>query len=821
MSPRPFLSPTTLRYAGLIVLAITATLPWWRNHDHLRDFMDYGLVMAANGRMAAGEEPYVDFLTPIQAGFLKLNHAAEVLGGGDYLGLTRGGLALIVITFVGLQTMATRRCSGWMAALIAWAIAVGSAAQHTIIWHNTLGVLCLAAATWAAAIAPILRRETRAWHLVLCVALFVSGINKINFHLVALAGVTGFVVRAAWIDRSGWRPAAVTMAGIVAAGVVAPLLYELVATGASWSQWRYNVITLPTSERSAYLLDAFNPTYWFEPRHNYYGPLWVPATGAIAAGMAVATLIAGWAGRSWRDRGLLVTALAGVTAATISLMLTNHEITYIAAAAGFGLIVAVWFGFGIRPGSGWMVVGVLLPMTVSAVGAWRSAWIGQRSQFGHSASARESYQVLADSAPGFDYVAGLLLPPEMVTAYTKLEAALPPADSDGLRPVFYGIAVEWLERIWPARKLPGLPLWIHDGTTYTNRERQRLAAAITPPAKIESLVIATAWDFWPTPVQITVELFTEMQSLGQLRIYRTSDGLNTGRDPFKIVNLLGLNFQPELLRFTPEAEFVRPKEERIYFGRSRPGTSSFYFDGRVLRVAGDVRVERQSSDSPAGIFTTARFEILRERDGNWESAWRQDVRLAPGEDAATVHYDIEAHQAPLRFDVTLSETAGKRGVAGWHTPLVLDSVAYDTNPPQLFGVVADDQPTDPATAAALIRTEWTPDRILQRGGRVTDGVFELRAGEQIWLRADTALRTLDGTATRPTDATGPSPMLRVVWFKGGRMQLTEQFKLDAATPSRGFHSWSSGYAGWFGLIADPGSGEGAVILRIDRAEPVQ
>ena len=33
---------------GLLLLLLI--LPWWRNHDHLRDFMDYGLVIAANRR---------------------------------------------------------------------------------------------------------------------------------------------------------------------------------------------------------------------------------------------------------------------------------------------------------------------------------------------------------------------------------------------------------------------------------------------------------------------------------------------------------------------------------------------------------------------------------------------------------------------------------------------------------------------------------------------------------------------------------------------------------------------------------------------------
>jgi len=73
------------------VAQLTAALPWWRNHGFIRDFMDYGLVMTGAGRFGDGEAPDVDFVTPIQAGFLYLNRWMEVLGGGTFIGMTYGG----------------------------------------------------------------------------------------------------------------------------------------------------------------------------------------------------------------------------------------------------------------------------------------------------------------------------------------------------------------------------------------------------------------------------------------------------------------------------------------------------------------------------------------------------------------------------------------------------------------------------------------------------------------------------------------------------------------------------------------------------------
>ena len=130
------------------VAQLTAALPWWRNHGFIRDFMDYGLVMTGAGRFGDGEAPDVDFVTPIQAGFLYLNRWMEVLGGGTFIGMTYGGLLLIVGGWFGLQHLLKPRVGILGAGAIAWVIIVCSASQHTIIWHNTLEIFCIALVTW-------------------------------------------------------------------------------------------------------------------------------------------------------------------------------------------------------------------------------------------------------------------------------------------------------------------------------------------------------------------------------------------------------------------------------------------------------------------------------------------------------------------------------------------------------------------------------------------------------------------------------------------------------------------------------------------------
>lgn len=90
------------------IAVVLALVPWWRNHHYLRDFMDYGLVMAADTRIDAGERPYADFATPIQCGTFWLNRTAQSLGGNSYQGMTWGNAAFIAVATMLLGQLLAR-----------------------------------------------------------------------------------------------------------------------------------------------------------------------------------------------------------------------------------------------------------------------------------------------------------------------------------------------------------------------------------------------------------------------------------------------------------------------------------------------------------------------------------------------------------------------------------------------------------------------------------------------------------------------------------------------------------------------------------------
>src|SRR5688572_20455200 len=488
-----------LLLAGAVVLAL---LPWWRHHLHLRDLFDYGIIIEANGRFERGERPYVDFKTPIQAGFLGMNWLVERAGGGDYRALTRGGAALIVATVLGLVLLLARRWPAWAAVAVGLAVTVSGASQHTILWHNSLGLFCLALVTWGAACAPVVRRTTWRWHVVVAAGLFLGGINKLNFQLVALGFAGACAVRARLQRRASWWRVAATVGGLFVAGLVLPVAAELAWTGASLRDWLANVVQLAAGGRSEFLGRILTPSFLLAPVHDYYGRILLPQVGlAGLLALAAATVVAAWTVReslSRLDRWLLPAAVILASTAGAALLATNFEIACVGLGAWFVLITSIWLGFGLEGGRrGVLAAGLVLPALIVGGTAWGTAWQGNRSQFGFSRAPRDSYRPAENAGAAFAYLRGLRLPPDVWHSYELLERALPAPGPDGARPVFYGPGLEFADRFYPAVRVPGRPLWSHWGTSYGSREVEELAQEFLSGRHYKAVVVTIGFEDWP------------------------------------------------------------------------------------------------------------------------------------------------------------------------------------------------------------------------------------------------------------------------------------------------------------------------------------
>jgi hypothetical protein len=803
------------------ILVVTVTLPWLRNHQYLRDFMDYGLVMAATARMDAGELPYRDFVTPIQAGFLKINHWAEHLGGGNYLGLTYGGLALIIVAMLSMTWILSRRLPMAWALVFSSAITAASASQHNIIWHNNLGVLCLAIAIWATASAPKWHRSQIGWHLALGLALWIGGVNKISFHLLALAGVAGFILRQLFIGKSNGKACFGLLGFAAISGVAFPIATELWITHVNLSTWYGNVLGLAGASRAQYLDSLLTWEAYLRPLNDHYGALPVPQFGLwfVVSLVGLAAIL--MRGRSNFDRVMLSIAAAGCAIAANALLVTNHEIAYVAGAGCIVLGVGLLLGFseGRRfphAATIWLSVFAI----INGLPAWKSAWAGERSLFGHSQAAREDYVELAMMDPRFDYIRGVRIPPEMADSYLGIDNFMPPANAHGQHPAFYATGVEWLEQIWPSLKVKGLPLWMHDGTTYQREQGELLYQLIMPPSRFEILVASVPWDHWPGQSHVSTALFSEPHNSGSvLRVYETQASLHEDNDQIRLINLFGTNFETRLLRFD-NTVFQLSEAGQIYFGTYNEEPATVYLDWKGSRALakGILRRLDGADDSTLG----AEFVIEYEVDGDWHHIETARLELGADETEKTFELKFDGRLRELRFRVVVDQGDPAIVSAGWFAPTLMHSQAVDGPPPPLMRRASEVSPITSDRLAAFNRTEWTPDEVFLRGGRVTEEGYLLEPGGQIWMKAVHPLRALDGQISVSSKAppNAVMPLVRVLWYKGGRVQIAWQDRLNPDSRSHRFHAWSAGPDGWIGILMDPLPGVAPVIVRIDHFDPV-
>lgn len=812
--------PAFLLSCGLVAGVILALLPWWRNHGYLRDLYDYGLVITANGHMNRGERPYVDFTTPIQAGFLGLNWVIEKAGGGTYAALTRGGAGLIVLSGLLLPLMLARRWPWWAALAVGTAITAGSVSQHTIVWHNSLGVFCLAVAVMATAIAPVLRREDWPWHLLAGAGLFLGGLNKLNFHLVALAAALAWAVRAGLVRKADWPRVGLTVVAVLAAGLVLPVATEMIWTGASFRLWQDNVIGLAAGSRWDLLERIFTSDFLFRPLHDYYGAQVLPQSGLAGLLLSFVTLVLCWprgradAAARW-DRVLLPLAVVLAGAAAAALLATNFEIACLGVAAWTALLASLWLGFApspsVRPGI--FFAGFVLPVLVFGASGWWSAWLGQRSQFGYSLVPRSDYQPVAEVVPAYASLQGLRLPPDIVLSFEALSHVLAEDKGDGRRPVFYGPGLELLDRYFPSKRAKGQPLWAHWGTTYDGQAITRLRNAMLHDENYRTVFTNIAFAHWPDEVRTVLEHYFVRDLVGPIasRWRHRDDATANLADSFDVLNRLGGNVDGRMFHLDRHPLRVwRTIEGQVILGTSQP-VGQVLLRTPVYRLGGTAVISRLpgSGDGPRSVD----FKVIVHGASPEDVRWSARVELPAGQQSVTVPFQADAGGRMLMFWVirAIEPTAG--GLVAGFRDLQISHAVESTVAPRL----SQGSPTDVAINSGHIESllgavSWRPAQLVVRNGGPAAEGLELSPGGEIWMHTDGMTGELRGQVSCPP-GDGRPPVVRVVWYKGGRLQIIHQEWAKRGQPFD-FRVWTAEPGGWFGVLVDGGKDLAPVRVRV-------
>jgi len=802
------------RFLPALLLAfgiLLALLPWWRNHGYLRDFYDYGTFIKVNARLDAGQRPWVDFTTPAQSASFLGNYWAEKIGGGTYQGMTRGAAALIIVMVGTLALVLARRWQPGWAIGLAVSVAVCSASQHTIIFYNPIGVFALALVAWGFAIAPVMRWENAGWHLVAGCGLVLGGINKINFHLLACGMAVGWLLWA-WLRGQGnLGRLAAGICFVVVAGVIVPVAIELAWSGADLRTWCYNIVQLPLQARGGRLALLADTKFYLRTVHDYYGEMRLPPAGAIVLLVPLAAgLSAWWTGRQegWR-RGLF--SLGAGCAAGLGgalLLLTNNEIVYLTLAASLVLTVSIWLGFGLEP-RGWRFAAVvLLPAAVFALAGWESAWLGQRSQFGHAVDPRSDYVDGGQVDPELGYLRGTRVPPGwgISLQYAALwRRELPPEARDC---IYYGPGLEFLERVWPSRMERGLPL-IMSGFD-VERDIEIVRRTLAGPGGLSHLLVVEAWDYPPVPVGQLLRLRFEKERVG-------SGFIAYSRLPDDAMGLRTLEHMPEIGgNADPSLVATKMSSYQLRDGRRFRGVEGGA--GKLDLLAGSNRstaeaVLRRPAGAPR-IAVTARFHVYAVNGAERYERWRAELVLPADADELVVPTpQIDGSALPLSF--TVEAPTGL--LAGWRELTLSDSVERNRIPPRFAKTSVMAYDGDDAFANLLLGGRLPGARVWNRHAQLVNGACVIRQGGEVWIKL-TGLYAKIEIVTRSVAGAAVPPTTSTVYYKGGRVELFHPLP-EAAPGTRRFRVWSPETGGWLGILNQGGNSDAnAVIIEITAVE---
>ncbi len=781
------------------MVAAIGLVPWVKNHKYLRDFYDYGLFINVNARFDQGQRLFVDFTTPAQSATFALNHLAERLGGGSYVGMTWGAAALIVLMAVVLTLVLARRWPAVLAAVFVAAIVVCSGSQHTIVFYNPIGVFAMALVVWSFAVAPLLRREQAGWHALAAIGLVLGGLNKINFHLLSCAMALGWIVWGAIAARASWRQVAAGVGFVFGFGIVVPLALELAWTGADLRTWYYNVIQLPLSARGDRVGMLGEAKLYFSTLHNYYGALRLPQSSLVVLVLPLLalpfTLRVPWGDQGWRRP--VFALLAGVCGAlsAAALLLTNNEIVYLSVAASLVMLAGLWLGFGL-PGRGWAPwAGLALPAVLVGFCGWESAWLGQRSQFGHASDPRASFVRGETIGPDFGYLRGLQLPPGFAGTMGELAAYRYTLGAESSQ-VFYGPGCEWLERIWPAPKVPKLP--VIAAAFENERELGRLQREVIDGGPFRHIFVVEAWSSWPLSVQEAfLKRFMMERVGGNILVYhKLRPGVLWAR-PLAFHENIGGNV--DSMRLISDLAVQRLADGRRFVGTDR-GSGTLEIDAPSYRVSAEAVLRRTASGRSAGPVTFAAYatsgttRFLR---------WSRELSLPDGVDELIVPTgQLDASGLGLTLSVTVPEREAGAVIAGWRDPRLWNTVGGEKHPPLIQEGATRVDPAPPVIRDAILPAVLADAELFTRNVASLNGECLLAPRGELWIRVPAILSKIEFIVRAVDNAPESVPQLRVIFYKGGRLEFFHP-TFDASHKVAHYTAWSSESSGWLALIADP------------------
>ena len=794
--------PTALMLAVMVACIVAV---WLRNHDVLRDLNDYSMVITAAGKLEAGLKPYSDVRTPVQSAVYLLNYGTEKVFGRNYLALTLGGLIQAIGGALLVRGLLRPALGGMAATLVALAVSLAGLIQHMVFFYNPVGILCLSVVWLSLAIEPALW-PVRSWKTVaIYAALFVGGINKLNFHGAAMVGA-GLLLLAAGTSRR-MTPGAVfrDLLLLVLLGCVLPLAFELAWTGATFSQWLENVVLLP-SERHGYLRLALAPQIYLRPEHDFYHHIPIRAIGGIGLGLLLVT--GGWLmadartnrrpAADWILRLLLVIAGAGLAAL---LMVTNHETIMLTSLAYPVLALALFLRFrgSGRPVERGMERLILAAMVVWAATGGYAAWHGSRVLYGQDPPPWSDYGRFHPQARALAYFDGVKMTSDQIAALQMVAAKLKTLEGpDGrLDGMLFGSALEWLERAYPESITRNAPIGYMGGITLREGDADYMKDVCLVHGT-RRLIAQKGWQSWPPSVWGMLERDYRREEVG------SRDVMYHPRGP-----------SPAPVEALPPD--IPPRDYRDKVAGNILITSTRASAGLGLRSGAGGRIYGASQSTnwswPLGTndfqgWAVAQLGSGRDRAGvvifrivegdpDTGVVWETPVTVSPAQREVAVPIALVAGGRPVWLQTFMREEDRGTLTGGWRGMRISRSNDSDQSPAPPFDSQlrrvppgAGEKPGDDlwyaSAPAALLPDGW------------------VRLPAENWRRAEPRPGLVRIRVDFTPDLADPADqvVLALGWYRASRFEIMTERAFDLRTTrSVTMEAWVTEPGGWVGLLA--------------------
>jgi hypothetical protein len=371
--------------------------------------------------------------------------------------------------------------------------------------------------------------------------------------------------------------------------------------------------------------------------------------------------------------------------------------------------------------------------------------------------------------------------------------------------------LEFLDRFFPSRRDRGQPLWGHWGTSYGPVQLVRLAAQFKDPNRYEAVLVTGAFDSWPAEIQECLETDYVKGLIGpRIRrwLHRGGDAIDFD-DSFATVQELGGNVSGQFLAID-----YYPLQTRRIGGRPMV-LGTIRQDGSVLirtpaqRIRGVAVLQRLPGTGDGAL--SANFKAIIHGSIPEDQRWNARLELPAGQHSVSVPFEADAGGREVQLWVSQTTAKPAAAFAGYRELEILHAVDSEESPRVRRPTQGETPMTPEGTANLFGDIPWRPSLITARGGRAGPEGVELAAGGELWLHKAGMTGEIRGRLTNISS--DQQVMVRVVWYKGGRIQSLQQTWLQPGQ-SGDFRAWTAEPGGWIGLLVEPASGAPFVRVRV-------